>query len=79
MWYIISVIILGFLIFKFIYLSEEKVGFVDLESHIIGTVIGAVFWPIWICILILYLLYKLLLDKIYTKFITWLLDKYFKK
>lgn len=79
MWYPISVIIFGFLIFKFFSLYNEKISYVDSESQIILTVIGAVFWPVCIALVLMYLLYKLLLDKIYTKFITWLLNKYFKK
>ena len=79
MWYPISVVIFGFLIFKFFSLYNEKISYVDSESQIILTVIGSVFWPICIALILMYLLYKLLLDKIYTKFITWLLNEYFKK
>lgn len=79
MWYPISVVIFGFLIFKFFSLYDEMIGKVDFEAGIILTVIGSVFWPVCIALLLLYLLYKLLFDKIYTKFITWLLNKYFKK
>ena len=79
MWYPISVVIFGFLIFKFFSLYNEKISYVDSESQIILTVIGSVFWPVCIALILMYVLYKLLLDKIYTKFITWLLNKYFKK
>ncbi len=79
MWYPISVVIFGFLIFKFFSLYNEKISYVDNESQIILTIIGAGLWPVCLALILMYLLYKLLLDKIYTKFITWLLNKYFKK
>lgn len=79
MWYIISIVIIGLLIWKFISLYDLKVEEVDFEMAIVVTIFGAVLWPVCIALALLYLLYKLLLDKIYTKFITWLLNKYFKK